>query len=183
MKRTALTSAIAATVLTLTTQNVLAGSYGNDGYTDYARVTNVTPVTKQIRVDTPRRECWQEAAPAQQHSGYNTYTPNIVGAILGAAVGYQFGSGRGQDVATVAGAVLGGSIGRDVKQRHYSHGSTSTSGGSVERCRTVNDSHTEERVVGYNVDYEYSGHTYSTRTQNDPDDTIQVRVNVTPVKN
>jgi len=183
MKRTALTSAIAATVLTIASQNVLAGSYGNNGYTDYARVTDVTPVTKQIRIDTPRRECWQEAAPVQQHSGYNTYTPNIVGAIVGAAVGRQFGRGRGQDVATVAGAVLGGSIGRDVKQRHYSHGSTTTYGGSVERCRTVNDSHNEERVVGYNVGYEYDGRAYTTRTQYDPGDRIQVRVNVSPVQN
>ena len=183
MKRTALTSAIAATMLIITSQNVLAGSYGNNGYTDYARVTDVIPVTKQIRIDTPRRECWQEAAPAHQNSGYNTYTPNIVGALVGAAVGRQFGSGRGQDLATVAGAVLGGSIGRDVKNRRYSNSSTSTYGGTVERCRTVNDSHTEERVVGYNVGYEYDGRAYTTRTQNDPGDQIQVRVNVTPVIN
>ncbi len=50
-----------------------------------------------------------------------------------------------------------------------------------ERCRIVEDTHVEERVVGYNVRYRYSNHTYSTRTKVDPGDTIKVRIAISPV--
>jgi uncharacterized protein YcfJ len=45
----------------------------------------------------------------------------------------------------------------------------------------VEDTHVEERVVGYNVRYRYSNHTYSTRTKVDPGDTIKVRIAISPV--
>jgi uncharacterized protein YcfJ len=35
----------------------------------------------------------------------------VVGAIVGAAIGNQIGDGRGRDIATAAGAVIGGSMG------------------------------------------------------------------------
>jgi len=178
MKRTILGSTFAATLLAASPA-LVADSYDNPSHTDYAQVVDVTPITQQIRVDTPRRECWQESAPVHHSTGYQTYTPQIVGAVLGAAVGRQFGRGRGQDAATVAGAVLGGSIGRDIKHRRYSPPQYST--GVVERCRTVHDAHTEERVVGYRVRYDYQGRVYTTRTHNDPGDRIQVRVHVTPI--
>ncbi len=59
------------------------------------------------------RDCWREPV------GARTYTPEITGAIVGGAIGNQFGRGSGRDVATVAGAVLGGSLGHDYKNRYY----------------------------------------------------------------
>ncbi len=59
------------------------------------------------------RDCWR--VPVASRS----YTPEIAGAIVGGAIGNQFGSGSGRDIATVAGAALGGSIGHDYKNRYY----------------------------------------------------------------
>ena len=59
------------------------------------------------------RECWREPVASR------SYTPEITGAIVGGAIGNQFGSGSGRDIATVAGAALGGSIGHDYKNRYH----------------------------------------------------------------
>lgn len=41
-------------------------------------------------------------------------TSTIVGSVIGGAVGYQFGDGKGKKVATVLGAIAGGLIGGNV---------------------------------------------------------------------
>lgn len=59
------------------------------------------------------RDCWREPV------GSRSYTPEITGAIVGGAIGNRFGSGSGRDIATVAGAALGGSLGHDYKNRYH----------------------------------------------------------------
>jgi len=44
----------------------------------------------------------------------NESTSAILGSVVGGAAGYQFGSGRGQKVATVLGAIAGGLIGANL---------------------------------------------------------------------
>ena len=57
-------------------------SNGN-GY-DYARVVNVDPVVRQVRVETPRRECWTEVVYDDQPQRYRgTAGPTLLGAALG----------------------------------------------------------------------------------------------------
>ena len=159
-------------------------------YYDFADVLQVKPITESVRVSTPRQQCWQEEVyhpAAQPYSGNQpanrSYTAEILGAIVGAGIGHQFGSGRGQDLATVAGAVLGGSVGRDIKyqnQRYKRHGQH-TSGGyteMVERCETVQDYHSEEVIVGYRVKYSYNGRDYTSRMSRDPGERVRVRVAV-----
>ncbi len=152
-----------------------------NSYVDYADVINVEPVYTTVRVSSPRRECWEETVhPAHGYGrGRHSYTPMIVGGIVGGVVGNQFGSGRGKDLMTAAGVVLGGSIGRDVAHRHrprYGHPVVET------RCRTDYDYHEEERVDGYRVEYRYQGRTYVTRMGHDPGERIRVHVDVSPVR-
>jgi len=174
-------------------------SSGGD-HTSWARVTHVEPLTETVEVNQPREECRTERVSRQvpvdrgyghrehqQHRSARSYTPEILGAVIGGAIGRKAGRGRGQDVATVAGAVLGGSIGRDISRRNR-HGSDryaetryETRYEDVRHCETVDNFHTEERVVGYRVQYEYDGRTYWTRTQADPGNRIKVRVSVAPV--
>ena len=163
-------------------------------YQEYARVINVEPLYRSVRVEEPRQQCWEERVPVndrhyQSNSGRSgrSYTPDILGAVVGAAVGRKFGSGRGQDAATVAGAVLGGSIGRDVRRRrdgyNRGHGDYDTTRYEfVERCETVSDYRTEERVDGYRVEYEYDGRRYWTQTDYDPGNQIAVNVSVRPAR-
>lgn len=149
-------------------------------YVDEAQVIDSVPIYTEVRVETPRRECWQETTTHYDRPyGGKSITPEILGGIVGGVVGNQFGSGRGKDIATVAGAVLGGSVAHDIKRRHYAkqYGYPVT----TERCRVVKDYHTEERLSGYRVTYEYDGRRYTTTTADDPGDTIRVRVAVSPI--
>ena len=162
---------------------VAAGVINAYGYTSNsnlveAPVVSAYPVYKTVEINNPVQQCWEEAVSVPRNS-YRSRTPEILGAIVGAGVGRLFGSGRGQDVATVAGAVLGGSIGRDQKNK-YNQKNASVR--YEERCRMVDNFHHEERLDGYDVTYEYDGTTYRTHTRSDPGKTITVSISVIPVE-
>jgi len=76
---------------------------------------------RDVAVQTPHvsQQCGVEQVPVygtvrQQGSTSDT----LIGAVIGAAVGRQFGGGSGRDAATAAGALIGGARGHS--------GSTST---------------------------------------------------------
>ncbi|HHQ13421.1 MAG TPA: hypothetical protein ENK16_00180 [Chromatiales bacterium] len=80
---------------------------------------------------------------------------------------------------TVAGALLGASMGADAAHRNATTGPAYT---SVEhRCKTEQVTHEEERADGYRVTYEYAGRHFTTHSPVDPGKTIRVRVQVEPV--
>lgn len=152
-------------------------------YVDYAEVLSVEPIHTSVEVSTPVRECWEQDVPRYRHAGgqagHGSYTPMLLGGIIGGVVGNQFGSGRGKKLMTAAGVVLGGSVGRDVARRHGRH---YTEFVTETRCRVDYERHVEERVDGYRVEYLYQGRTYVTRTDHDPGDRIRVGVRVTPAE-
>lgn len=142
-----------------------AGIAANDGY---ATVIATRPLTETYTISEPRREC--NTVPVHETvkqdaplGGTATYT--IGGAILGGVVGNQFGDGRGRDIATVAGAALGGSLGYDQAKRAQK---TRTVTRYVEKCHTVNHSRTATRNNGYEVTYEYDGQVYTTVMEQAP---------------
>ncbi len=138
----------------------------------YGRVTEVEPIIHYVTVNQPRQECRDEYARRQT----GVAGPTAAGAVIGAAIGRQFGSGNGRDVATAAGAVAGGLIANQRAQRNQGYREV-----PVERCWVV-DERVRERVVdGYNVTYVYQGRYYVTRTDTPPGDRIQVAVDVRPV--
>jgi uncharacterized protein YcfJ len=49
---------------------------------------------------------------------------------------------------------------------------------AVQRCRTVDS--IQERTNGYDVTYDYRGHTYSTVMNRDPGNRVRLRVSVEP---
>lgn len=161
----------------------VAGHPRQDPVYDYARVVDVQPLMKTVRVEQPHKECWteHETQTHYQKPKRKSYTPEIFGALVGAAIGREFGHGRGRDVGAVAGAVLGGSIARDAKHQNHRDRHTTTSSVPVERCEVQSEYYDEERITGYLVKYKYRGNIYSTRMDQDPGDRIRVRVNVTPV--
>ncbi|MEO0367707.1 MAG: glycine zipper 2TM domain-containing protein [Pseudomonadota bacterium] len=154
---------------------------------DYAKVVDVDPIINTYQVSEPVEKCFDERVPVYRKAHYKrkeSRTPEIFGAIIGAAVGNQFGGGRGKDIATAAGAILGGSIGRDIKndaraKHRYHNGPQGYK--TVQRCEVSEVYRTQEEVVGYNVRYKYRGETYHTRMDYDPGDRIKVRVSVQPV--
>lgn len=174
----------------VTTMATSVPAMAESDYYDSAKVTKVESITETVRVSTPRRECRTEPVTREYETYHDSrprgrsFTAEILGAVIGAGVGRQFGNGRGQDAATVAGAVLGASVGRDIKRRHYNNKGDYVSRRShvehVEVCERVDDYHTEERIVGYRVQYRYNGRLYWTQTDYEPGETIDVHVSVVP---
>lgn len=73
---------------------------------------------EEVRYEEPPRYYRDEPAYyPPTDNGYRSATPMVVGGIVGGVLGNQVGKGRGKDLATVAGVILGGSIGRDMGYR------------------------------------------------------------------
>ena len=157
---------------------VLAG--GHAPRYDYARVTQVEPITRVVQVSQPRQECWEEEVVHRDEGRGRSGAGTVLGGLIGGAVGSRFGGGDGKVAAAVAGSVLGAAIGNSYERRHAreprEYVSTET------RCRTIDDYYTEERTIGYRVHYRYHGEDYVTRMDRDPGRRIRVRVSVSPAE-
>lgn len=169
------------------TQSARADRYGYPAYrpgsyTDTAQVIEVIPITRRVRIETPRRECWDVEVPVRRSVRYQgSHTPAIIGGIIGGVVGNQFGKGSGKTAATVAGALLGSSIGHD-HARRYAAASGYVEYAKQTRCTVRTEYHEEERIEGYQVKYRYNGRVYVTRMQEDPGDRVRVTVSVAPIR-
>lgn len=154
----------------------------DDGY-DYAPVTEVIPVHRDIQVRTPRTQCWNEQVAYRQPS---SPAGALIGGLIGAAIGnkagrhghhgrryYHHHSNRG--AATLAGAAVGAVIGSSV-----SRANAPVQYGTQQRCQVVDEFTTQREIVGYDVRYHYNGREYLTRTDRHPGDRIRVRVDVSP---
>ena len=171
-----------------------------DAEYDYARVTNVEPLTRRIRVTQPRRECYDETryddrndsrdsdyrGPNYRGVGSTSAGRMILGGVIGAAIGNSIGSGDGRRAATVAGAIIGSAIGHDAGARRsegYDNGRYDgyrSEPRTVQRCDVRYEESWEERIDGYRVSYEYNGRQFTTRLPYDPGRKIRVRVDVRP---
>jgi uncharacterized protein YcfJ len=161
--------------------------YAPEG-TEYAKVTGVEPIYRTVRISEPRRECWDErvAYNNPQQPAYlfdNGIAGAVVGAIAGGVAGHQFGNGRGKDAATAAGALIGAGIGQRVAVENYGRYPGQPAAqrvGYEERCKTVENVRTEQRIESYDVSYKYNGRTYRTNMPYDPGARIPVDVEVRP---
>ena len=170
-----------------------AGYRGENGPRwDTARVVNVDPILAPGE-PSYRQQCWQEPVRYvsrergygdRRHGGVGPATNTVLGGIVGAAIGRQFGDGDGRRAATVAGALIGGAIANDRSRPRYDDGYGRTYERETvryeQRCQTVADGRSEDRVVGYRVAYDYNGHVYTPETPYHPGESIRVRVDVVP---
>ena len=146
---------------------------------DYAKVTSVEPIINYVKVSTPVRECWEEMRYYTVDRGrYGRDGGTLLGAVIGGAIGHQFGSGRGNDAATIAGTLIGAAIGTEA--RHERDRDVEYVARPVERCETRYREHREERIDGYRVYYKYHGQKYVTEMPYDPGNRIRVRVDIRP---
>lgn len=136
------------------------------GAQESARVLSSTPVIGQVAV--PRQFCQvvSVVAPGQRH-GAGAAIGALTGAIVGSSLGHGSGRAAGSVLGMVGGAVIGDQLaGRDTDRIEQ-----------VRQCTT----HTafENRVLHYEVVYEYAGHSHVAHMPYDPGPTVQVQV--TPV--
>ncbi len=156
--------------LLLTAQFTLAGSF-----LDYATVISVEKVYKQYIVEKPVQECYIKET--LQNSGDGSATNEIVGAILGGAIGNKLGEGDGKDVMTLAGIVLGASLAHDEEVANSSGSQVVV---SQEVCETKVEMSFERRLSHYLVHIIYEGHELTYTTKKRPfEDVIKVMITVT----
>jgi uncharacterized protein YcfJ len=142
-----------------------------------AKVLQVEPLVRLVEITRPQEVCWEEAVayPAAQD---RSHTPKILGGIIGGVFGNQFGGGRGRDIMTVAGALLGASIGNDAARKQPVRPAQVA---YKQRCEVEQITTAEERNDGYRVTYLYSGREFVTRMARDPGKYLRLRVQVQPV--
>jgi uncharacterized protein YcfJ len=161
---------------------------------DYAQVTHVEPRYRQVRVSVPRQECYTERryVPDRPNATDRPAAGGaILGGLIGAVIGHQFGYGDERAFGTVAGAVVGGVIGHeaarqrddDGDERGYGdHGYGDREGRTVEgeRCVTRYSERIDQRIDGYRVSYRYHDRNYQTDLPYDPGERLRVSVTVSP---
>jgi uncharacterized protein YcfJ len=146
-----------------------------DNGPQYAQVVSVEPVRQSI--NDPQRVCHDRvvthtAPPSDQHRVAGT----AIGAVAGGLLGHMVGGGRGNTLATVAGAVGGGYAGNRIEAAHQQGQVTQ----SVQReCDTVDNA--SSKVVAFDVHYVYNGVTRTVRMDHDPGDRVMVQQGITAV--
>ena len=118
-------------------------------------------------VAVPRQTC--TASPAVVHSSSGAGA--LMGAIAGGAMGNSVGDGSGRALATMIGIVGGAMVG----DRIDGSGQASPQNHTTCTTQTVY----ENRLVGYDVVYEYAGKQYRVQLPQDPGHTISL--NISPV--
>ena len=152
----------------IASQLAFAGSF-----VDSATVNSVEKVYKQYMVEEPYQDCYIKET--LQQSGDGSATNEIMGAILGGAIGNQFGEGDGKEVMTLAGIFLGASIANDAEKAN----STGQVVVSQEVCENKVRQKIEKRLSHYKINVEYEGRDLSFTSKKRPyDDVIKVKVTV-----
>ncbi len=130
---------------------------------EMGRVLSATPITQQVAV--PQQICGNETiySGGRAPSGAGA----VLGAIAGGAAGNAIGGGSGRAAATAIGLIGGAVLGNSIEGGRPGYE-------NVQRCTT--QTYYDNRVVGYDVVYEYAGRQYSTRTQGDPGGWIPLSV-------
>ena len=154
----------------LASQFTFAGSF-----IDSATVNSVEKVYKQYRVDEPYQECYiQETI----QSGDGSATNELMGAVLGGAIGNKLGDGDGKDAMTIFGAFLGASLANDAEKI----AAEKNGSGTVVRkevCENKVRQVIEKRLSHYKVTVDYNGREVSFSTNKRPiDDVIKVEVTI-----
>ena len=150
----------------LASQLTFAGSF-----VDSATVTSVEKVFKQYRVDEPYQECYIKETV---QSGDGSATNELMGAVLGGAIGNKLGDGDGKDAMTIFGAFLGASLANDAEKAN----GTGTIV-SQEVCENKVRQVIEKRLSHYRVTVDYDGREVSFSSKKRPyDDVIKIEVSV-----
>jgi uncharacterized protein YcfJ len=137
----------------------------------YATVLHRQPVWRQVQSWQTVQHCAPGLPVAAPHPRGTEAA--LAGALIGGVAGYQFGSGRGQTVATAAGAVIGAELAR----HHALRGAQA----APPRCTSVQLPVYTPVFEGYDVTYQYQGQVFTARLPQDPGAYLPVRVSVQPL--
>ncbi|MFL0800751.1 MAG: glycine zipper 2TM domain-containing protein [Agarilytica sp.] len=151
-------------------------------FTDFAKVKQATAQYKTFEHRIPEEKCWTETVVLERYE-QPSRTGALLGGLIGGTIGHAVGHGRSnKKLGAVVGSVLGASIGKDVsQQRHNARNQPNRTYDEVERCEVEYHSQYEERIIGYDVTYQYRGEFYHTFMKKHPGKRIRVNVAISPV--
>lgn len=143
-----------------------------------ARVLHVEPFYETVMVEIPVTSCHRQvverrvARPSAAVAGQT-----LAGAIVGAAIGRQFGDGNGRDALTVIGAVAGSAVANErALRRNAGRTRVDIVREPVDRCVTEYRRQAQRQLTGYWVDYRYRGRQYRILSHEHPGRQIRIAV-------
>jgi uncharacterized protein YcfJ len=140
----------------------------------YGRVLAVEPVYRLYSYEERNDTCvrWRE-----DMQPVHSWTPTVLGGVIGAAVGYGLGEDHGDpEVATVAGTLLGATVGRDLGRHLLATRQLQVRG----PCTPAPRESQSAAPVEYVVTYRYNGEVYRKRMNYDPGEWVALNVEVSP---
>jgi uncharacterized protein YcfJ len=158
-------SAQTTQILSLALLSGLVSSFAAQAQ-EVGNVLSRTPVYQQVSV--PRQVCTQTQVSVP---GQTTGAGALMGAVAGGAIGNAVGKGEGRALATMIG-VIGGALAGDKVE-----GPQAAQTQTQQTCTTQQVY--ENRLMGYNVVYEFAGKQYTVQLPKDPGTTIKLQI--TPV--
>lgn len=129
---------------------------------EVGQVLSRSAVVQSVAV--PRQTC--SSAPVVVHSSSGAGA--LMGAIAGGAMGNAVGDGSGRALATMIGIVGGAMVGDRIEGPGQAYAQNHTT------CTT--QTVYENRLVGYDVVYEYAGKQYRVQLPQDPGPTISLNI-------
>ena len=142
---------------------------------NFATITTINPNYENVSVPSYRTDCRIVEVPVYGGKSPASTGDTIVGAVIGGAIGNQFGNGNGKDAMTVLGAI----IGADVANKNG--GQQQITGYRQEQtCQNVKFYETQEQLKNYTITYEWNGIRGRTVTYNNyrVGDRIPITVNI-----
>ena len=128
-------------------------------FTEYVSVSSSTPQYENISSQIPYQDCSTQrvlSSPSNSRRSSDMAAASVLGGAIGGVIGHQIGKGKGNDIATIGGAILGTMVGANAVQDHsvYSQPRYSTKQNCVTKYR---QGQTQRRLNGYrNIGY-YKG--------------------------
>lgn len=130
---------------------------------EVGQVLSRTPIYQQVAV--PRQNCTTVQPMPATNSGGGA----LLGAVVGGLVGNALGGGDSRGMATMAGAVGGAILGDRAETQQNNQ--------PVTTCNTQTTY--ENRLLGYQVVYEYAGKQYQVQLAQDPGPTLPLQITPT----
>lgn len=119
-------------------------------------VVDYEPVFTSFLERNPVRECTTRSVPMYGNRGYRrgaSTFDTLGGAIIGGAIGNQFGGGTGKDALTVLGAIAGADyMNKSQRGEEYVTGYR-----DVEDCRVVYNENVVKKLDHYRVTVDFNG--------------------------
>ncbi len=177
MKSKLISSVAAVTIVGLVSPIALAA----DSSEGIARVLKASERYVTVTEVRPTEQC-REVVVQGRSGSTSSDTPELLGAVIGGAIGKNISDSGDKDGKTgaIIGGLLGASIASDIEKKNAQ--TKRTSSRTEVRCTTVQREVQVERIDGYDVTFEYRGDIYTSQMRSRPSGTIPVRVYVLPIE-